>query len=400
MNICMVLPNFFPPDIRVEKEARALIADGHIIHLVCMNKGGEPLKSDYEGIKIHRLKEFSKKFGKLSSLLNVNFFLNPFWRHKWFKQISKIVNNYDINILHVHDLPIVSTTISVGKKHNIPVIFDMHENWPEAIRAWGRKHLHQYFFSNIRLHKMLEKYCVNNATHVIVVVDEQKERLINIGIKSEKITVVMNTEDLDIFDNAVIYDEIVAKYNNKYIISYIGGFGPHRGLDTPIKAMPEILKKIPDAKLLLVGKGTNETDLIALCEKLGVAESVIFTGWVDFKYVPTYIHISNVCLVPHHSSGHTETTIPHKIFQYMLMCKPIIVTDVGPLARIARLANSGIIVPSGGYDEMGDAVIKLYNNQKLVEDFGKNGREAVINGLNWKTDADKLCKLYRRMEKK
>ena len=131
-----------------------------------------------------------------------------------------------------------------------------------------------------------------------------------------------------------------------------------------------------------------------------MTESVIFTGWVDFKYVPTYIHISDVCLVPHHSSGHTETTIPHKIFQYMLMCKPIIVTDVGPLARVARLANSGIIVPSGGYDEMADAVIKLYNNPELVEDFGKNGREAVINGLNWETDADKLCKLYRRMEKK
>lgn len=398
MNICMVLPEYFPPDIRVEKEARALIAEGHNIHLVCLNRDREPDESDYDVIKIHRLKPFSKKYGKLSSLVNVEFFLNPVWTRTWFKQISKVVRSNNIDILHVHDLPVVATVISIGRKEKLPVIFDMHENWPEALRAWGRKRLRQFIFSNITLHKILEKYCVNNATHVIVVVDEQKQRLIKMGIPPEKITVVMNTEDLDMFDNTIIDDDIIVKYKDNFIILYIGGFGPHRGLDTPIKAMPKISQKIPDARLLLVGKGDNEADLKRLCGELGVAESVIFTGWVDFKYVPTYIHISDVCLVPHHSNGHTETTIPHKIFQYMLMSKPIIVTDVGPLARIAKFADSGIVVPSGGYDEMADAAIRLHENPELAKEFGENGRRAVVGGLNWGTDASRLCELYRRME--
>ena len=221
----------------MEKEARALLADGHNIHLVCMNSGEEPAESDYEGIKIHRLKPFSRRFGKLSALLAISFFLNPLWTRVWSKQISKVVEDHNIEILHVHDLPLVATVLSVGRKKAIPVIFDMHENWPEALRAWGRKRLHQFIFSNITLHKILEKYCVNNATHVIVVVDEQKQRLIKMGASPEKITVVMNTEDLDMFDNAIIDDDIIAKYEDNFIISYIGGFGPHRGLDTPIKAM-------------------------------------------------------------------------------------------------------------------------------------------------------------------
>jgi len=399
MKICMVLANHFPPDIRVEKEARALITAGHEIHLVCMTKDGEPAESDYKGMKIHRVNQSYKNFGKISLLLNDPFFLNPFGTRIWFRHISKITNQYNIEILHVHDLPIVATTLLVSKKQKIPVIFDMHENWPEALRAWGKKHLHQFITFNITLHKMLEKYCVNNVNHIIVVVDEQKDRLVKMGILSDKITVVMNTEDLDVFDNAVIDDDIVTKYNNNFIISYIGGFGPHRGLDTPIKAMPKILQKIPDAKLLLVGKGGNEDDLKQLCGKLGVKENVIFTGWVDFKYVPTYIHISGVCLVPHRSNGHTETTIPHKIFQYMLMGKPIIVTDVGPLALVAKFADSGIVVPSGGYDEMAEAVIKLYENPELAKAFGNNGRKTVMAGLNWETDAENLCELYEQLEK-
>ena len=172
LKICMVLPGYFPPDIRVEKEARTLIADGHEIHLVCMGADGQPQEGDFHGINIHRLQVFSKKYGKLSTLVYTPFFLNLFWRSHWINKIKEIIRKNNIEIIHVHDLPVVPIVISIAKKSNIPIIFDMHENWPEALRVWGKRcrlHvcLYNLIFNNVTLYKILEKYCVKNVDRLI-----------------------------------------------------------------------------------------------------------------------------------------------------------------------------------------------------------------------------------------
>jgi glycosyltransferase involved in cell wall biosynthesis len=165
--------------------------------------------------------------------------------------------------------------------------------------------------------------------------------------------------------------------------------------------MPTVLEEIPDARLLLVGKGSGEFDkeMRELCKDLNVENNVVFTDWVDFRLVPSYIALSDVCLVPHHASGHTNTTIPHKLFQYMAMRKPVIVTDCKPLKRIVEECDCGIVVPSGDRNEMAEAVIKLYNDRELAAKLGANGRNAVEGKYNWENEAKKLCELYERLEK-
>jgi len=82
----------------------------------------------------------------------------------------------------------------------------------------------------------------------------------------------------------------------------------------------------------------------------------------------------------------------------MVMKKPIIVTDCPPLKRIVEETGSGLVIPSGDYNKMAEAVIKCYENPEISRSMGENGRKAVEEKYNWKREAEKLCALYGRIQ--
>lgn len=398
MNICMVIFAPFPPDIRVEKEARTLIAAGHKIVILSLGRKGIKEIEELNGITILRI--YPKNlFRRIFDFLCFNlFFVNFLWRHK----ISETVEKYNINAIHVHDLDLIKTAIPVAKKNRIPIVADLHENLPEAKRAWRKK---MNFIdaitrpiTPITRFKNLEKYCVSEVDWVITVVNEAKEHYIrDCNAKEENVVVVMNTEDVRTFRTPDSYKLTDKKAHP--VISYIGGFGPHRGLDTAIKSMQNILKVFPEAKLFLVGSGSKEyqKELNGLCEKLHLKESIVFTGRIDLDQVPVYIASSDVCLVPHQKNPHTDSTIPHKIFQYMVMRKPVIVTDCLPLKRIVEECNAGIVIPSGDHDKLSDAIITLLEDIDAAKRYGENGRRCVEKKYNWENDGRKLLETYEKI---
>jgi glycosyltransferase involved in cell wall biosynthesis len=153
---------------------------------------------------------------------------------------------------------------------------------------------------------------------------------------------------------------------------------------------------MPDLKLVLIGPGGSEAeDLQALAAKEGVSERVELTGWQPFSKIPTYIAASRIGLVPHLQNSHTDTTIPHKIFQYMLMGKPVVVSSCQPLKRIVEETGSGLIFKAGDSKELAKQILQLYENKQLREDCGSQGREAILQRYNWTVEGEKLCRLYK-----
>lgn len=401
MRVGMILESFFPPDIRVEKEARRLIESGHEVFLLTLCNDNDTVKEIINGIHVFRI-NFNYNIIKraVNFSLLITFFINYFW----YNNIDSFVEKYKIEIIHVHDLPLVKTGLIVARKHKIPIIADLHENYPEALKEWRKaphppylKLLHS-FTSPSRFTRMALTI-LPKVDHIIAVIDEGKKIYsLDYQISDDRITTIMNTEDLNYYDSISIHQKIVNKYANNFVMLYVGGFGPHRGIETAINALPEIIDKIPHAKLLLVGGGGSPEYAITihdLCKKLKLENNIEFTGWVNFNHVPSYIACSSVCLIPHLASGHTNSTIPHKLFQYMAMKKPIITTDCLPLKRIVEETNSGIVVPSGISSSMAQAVITLFNNPNMVIQYGENGRKAVETKYNWKIESEKLIRLYK-----
>jgi glycosyltransferase involved in cell wall biosynthesis len=408
----MLLPERFPPDVRVEKEAATLRAAGHEITLVCRGGPAEPTFERIDGIDIQRLpvgELFAGPRGLVDGARYVTTAVHPVWRRTIEELADEDLPGGSIDAIHVHDLPLVKTALAVGDDHDVPVIADLHENYPEAVRQIHRMRgwreiardpedlVQGIFLSPARL-KRLERHAVRNADRTITVCEEARAHYLrDCDTDPERVKIVSNTVDLDAFDRDMADSPTGLGFdpNESFVVSYVGNFTAHRGLDTLIEGFAQLTETRSDAQLMLVGKGNEEyvAGLERLARSLGIGDRLTLTGWVDFEDVPDYIAASDVCAVPHAATPHTETTVPHKLFQYMAMGIPVIATDVAPLARIVTRTESGRVAPAGDGAAMGVALADLADPDQARE-CGKNGRRAVERRYNWAHDGARLRAIY------
>ena len=87
----------------------------------------------------------------------------------------------------------------------------------------------------------------------------------------------------------------------------------------------------------------------------------------------SYMAFADVNLIPHNRNGHTDNTIPHKLYQGMMVGKPVLVSDAPPLKRVVEKLNSGLVFEGGNSKDFANKVEALYLNKVLYDQLGKNG---------------------------
>lgn len=397
MNILMVLSTkIFPPDRRVEREARSLIGDGHKVFLMARRGPGQLVEEIVDGVHVIRV---PLPFQRKKAVADFIYFF--FQRYLIFFHILRACRKHRIQALHVHDLCYALATTLAGKLLHLPVIFDMHEHYIVMLKMSFEAKVYRKFkpfaFILLSLLRIEEKIACRWARKVIVVAEEHIPRITGLGVPPEDIAVVTNTEDIDYFSNLEIDESLFKEYSDDFIILYVGAFCPLRGLDTAIEAMPEVLEKIPNARLLLVGDGATRLELEQMVRDSGLDEKVIFTGFQPFEKVPTYIHLSSVCLIPHISTPHIETTMPNKIFQFMILGRPVVVSSTRPMMRIVNDAECGLIFKERNAQSLAEIIIQL-EDEDLRRRLGENGRQAVEDRYNWQKTVRALLNLYRKTQ--
>jgi glycosyltransferase involved in cell wall biosynthesis len=389
VKILMILREDFPPDVRVLQEASSLIRAGHVVALACFNRKNLPAREIIEGIQVHRLSPWTFPLRKVHTLLNNLPYRNPAWS----RFVLGTAKEFDAQVLHVHDLPLVKTVLSVGKTLRIPVIFDMHENWAELLPSVNRRMIEKLIATRYTF-KAVEVEVCEESDAVVVVVEESRERLASLGVPQEKIIIAPNVVDLRRIPPSLV-DRASEVEGVSFI--YAGGISHHRGLDVLIKAWGRFIKEFSHARLIIAGTGPQEAYLSSLAGGLGLTESIDFPGWLSFDAYLERISTCSVGLVPHISTPHTDSTLPHKLFHYMALKKPVIVGDAVPLRRVVEGENCGLVVRSGDVEGMADALAKLAASGELRKQMGQNGRRAVEEKYNWDTGIKPLLEFYDRL---
>lgn len=386
----------FPPDRRVEREARDLIRDGHNVFLMARRGLGQSKTEIVDGVNVIRVWLPFQKSRILSDMVHY-----LFQRYLIVFCILSACRKHDINCLHVHDLPYAFATTLAGWVLKLPVVFDMHEHYTVMLEmgfeAPAYRPFRPFAFLLFAVLRWEERFACRRAHRMIVVADEQIPRIEAIGVPSEKIVVVTNTEDPDQFSGYAIKEEIVKQYADDFVILYVGAFNPHRGLDTAVDAMPAILREIPNAKLMLVGDGVSRRDIEKRAADADLSDKVIFPGFQPFSLLPTYINLSEVCLIPHISTPHIETTMPNKIFQFMILGRPTLASDVAPLRRVIGDAECGLVYRERDPVALAEAVIQL-RDPELRKRLSENGQRAVADRYNWPSTVQALLHIYRDLQ--
>jgi len=379
----------FPSDIRVQKEAKALLSRGYRVYLLSGSPEESPQFQVVKGINVCGIKLLWSRPLLLSILLN--HIALPF-------HLIRRINKHRIPIVHVHDLHYALIATFIGRILSRKVIYDAHEDYVGMIMGYlQRKGLLRKIYFTIFLcyYIFSERIVCRLARRIIVVVEENKNRLIKLNVPEDKVVVVSNTPDVNKLRKLSISS---TGKRRKIVISYVGGMSYLRGLDTLIKALPLVIKKNPETHLLLVGDGeATVTELVKMSKKLGIEKHVTFTGWVSFDRAMKYMQESDIGVIPHRSVPHTNNTVPHKLFQYMFYKKPVIVSDVKPLKRIVSETGCGLVFRAGNHEELAERLLEAINDASKRKEMGEKGRRAVETRYNWDTEQKKLLLIYEKI---
>ena len=387
MKILMVLDHEFPPDIRVENEIQTLISAGNEVHIACLTFVGKPAFEIIDNYSIHR-----KPISKLLHKTSVGALKFPFYFNFWRQFLNEILKKEKFDAIHAHDLPMAQPSYEMAKKYDLKFVLDLHENWPALLRV--ATHTQSFLGKILSNNKQWEayelKYC-KLADNVIVVVEEAKARLSSLGIESDKIKLVSNTLNINDFKVPE------SKPDNNYIsILYAGGINKHRGLQTVIRGLKYVKNTDKKLRLWILGAGSYVQDLKRIAQEEGVSDTVYFEGWKKYEEMQTYFGKSNVCLIPHIKSDHTDSTIPHKIFQYMYAGKPMLVSNCDPLKRIVEETNSGEVFEFDSPENFASNLEKLIQNTEYFsQEFVAKSQDLVLNNYNWELDSKVLKSLYK-----
>jgi len=270
----------------------------------------------------------------------------------------------------------------------------MHENYPAALKAFQKKGILNFIFKNYRAAQILEKFCVKRADRLITVIEENSQRLIGLGVEQKKIYLVSNTVDLNTFAKKKVDDQIVKKYEGRFILLYSGFVSPERGLDTVVEGMKHLQEKLPEAKLLIVGNGIYIPELEQIVRTSHLENMVEFINWPGHENLGSYLEITDVGISPQPNNEHWNNSIPHKLFEYMSQSKPVLVTDAIPLKRIVLETESGLFYRTGDSENFAEIILEIASSEI---NFGKNGMKAVKEKYNWENDAQTLIEMYNKL---
>ncbi len=391
MKILYIWDADYPWDVRVEKICSTLARHGHKVHIAARNLKRFQENEIIGDLMIHRLKAWQNEH--INYFLTFPAFFNPVWR----RFLDEIIRDNSIDTIIVRDLPMAIAGIWAGKRHKVPVIFDMAEDYVAMLRDIWKARKYQglnFLVRNPYLAKYVERYVFREAGHIFVVVDEAKDLVIRRGAYPQKVTIVGNTPPLEAFlKGEAKENEILQKIKNRYSIIYTGGIQMGRGIQVVLDAIPEIIKEIPNLLFVIVGDGYATPKLKEMIKAKNVQDYVLWVGWVDHKEIFDYIRASRVGVIPHLVTDHVNTTIPNKIFDYMGLGLPVIASDAAPIKRILDNERCGMIYRSGNPRDFVDKLLKISISPSC---YGENGRNAVETRYNWNEDTKRLLSVIER----
>ena len=277
----------------------------------------------------------------------------------------------------------------VASKHNVPLVYEIRAFWEDAAVDQGKTKEGSLRY---KLTKNLETSIIKKADKVTVICEGLKKDVIDRGIDPDKVHVIPNGVDIDMFEPLEPDMEIIEKYALKdhKVFGFIGSFFLFEGLDILVKAAKEIMLKRNDVKFLIVGGGRQENMVKELIERFDLQDKVILVGRVKHNDVKRYYSVIDCLVYPRISKRITELVTPLKPLEAMALEKSVIASDVGGLRELVTDGENGLLFKADDVDELVERCIYVLDNFENMKKLGKDSREYVIRERNWFD----ICKRY------
>ncbi|MFD2167336.1 TIGR04063 family PEP-CTERM/XrtA system glycosyltransferase [Thalassotalea euphylliae] len=401
MKVLHVLDHSIPLHSGYTFRTRSILKQQHALgietcHVTSPKHGNvEEEIEEVDGLTFYRS---AKPAGVLSKLpvLNQLSFVSPME-----KRILDVIEKENPDIIHAHSPALNGlAALKAAKKKGIPVVYEIRAFWEDAAVDHGTCKEGDLRY---KMTRSLESHVVKHADAVTTICQGLKNDLIGRGVADSKLTVIPNAVNVEQFEKISEKDiEMVEQLNleGKQVLGFIGSFYAYEGLDLLVKAMPQIIKQMPNAFLLLVGGGPQEANLKAQVNQLGLQDRVRFTGRVPHSEVGKYYSLVDLLVYPRKSMRLTELVTPLKPLEAMAQTRLFLASDVGGHHELITDNETGFLFKAGDVDALVRKVFDIFNREAAWPVLRENGRNYVENVRNWKNSVSNYLPVYQRLAKK
>ena len=314
------------------------------------------------------------------------------------RRLQQVAEQVRPQVLHAHS-PVLNAwpALRVGQRLGIPVVYEVRAFWEDAAVDHGNTTEGSLRYD---LSRWLETWAMQRAHHVFTICEGLRNDMLARGIASAKVTVIPNAVDIHSFEPGGVPDAALKHQlglQGASVIGFIGSFYAYEGLDLLLDAMPVMLAQRPEVRLLLVGGGPQEEALKAQCQRLGLADKVVFTGRVPHDQVPRYYDLVDVLAYPRHAMRLTELVTPLKPLEAMAQGRVLVASDVGGHKELIRHGQTGMLFKAGSADALAHAVVELLAGQHRWPLMRQAGRRYVEEERNWTASVAHYQSAYHRL---
>ncbi len=279
----------------------------------------------------------------------------------------------------------------ISKIRRKPWVFELRDLWPESIRTVGAMK-HERALDWL---ETIELALYKDADRVVAVTEAFKGNLIQRGIDSEKIDVVTNGSNMDLFSLRKKDHDLLQSLNleNKFIIGYIGTHGMAHSLDFIVQS----IAKIDDINIhfLFIGDGSMKSKIVKMTSTLSL-KNITFLEPIAKEEVPHYLSIIDVSLAPLIKSDTFKTVIPSKIFEASAMQKPTLLGVEGEAQEIIEHYTAGLCFEPENEKDFLEKLLILKKDKFLYESCQKGCKKLALD-FDRKKLANKMLKILRKL---
>ena len=269
-----------------------------------------------------------------------------------------------LSIFHPFHL-VPKAAVEVGKKFNISVTIKIDDAFYE--KSSGIKSLQR------KIEKFYNSKTLRSATKIFVANESTKQEVNQYyNVPLEKIKII---------PNGIETGKFFSKKSVSKTIVFSGVMYHHRGIDILLEALPEIINKIPQAELLLLGGGPEMKKLQDIVNEKKLTKNVKFEGWVEREKIPEYLADSTVGIGPLRSTRVTQNALPIKVLEYMASSLPIIAIENTLQGEILENSKNGYFVKDS--KELSEKIILLLTDDELRRRLGYASK-SMVEKFDWK----------------
>ena len=321
------------------------------------------------------------------------------------------------DVMFIYSTPPIQGALAalVKKVRRIPLVYNLQDIFPDSLVGTGLAKKDGLLW---KIGRVIENFTYRNADKIIVISQDFKNNIMAKGVPEEKIEVVYNWVD----QNAVIdipreQNKLFDMYGldrSKFYVTYNGNIGLTQNMEMLAEVAHELEEEgVNSIHFVLVGNGAYWDTLVEKLRGLRKEENVKapngseaitfgnitllpFQPYEDIAHVFSLGDVSLVISKP----GVGENSVPSKTWSIMSASRPVLANfDENELMTIINDYHCGIFTKAGDKKAFKDAILTLYNNRELCKEYGRNGRQFVMNNLTKEVGTQKYVEVIKSVVK-